>query len=46
MRTTSEKGTIWSTGRHALKPKELGGLGIKDIEKFSRTLRLGWLWHN
>jgi hypothetical protein len=28
-----------------LRPKSLGGLGIKDIENFGKTLRLRWLWH-
>jgi hypothetical protein len=27
-------------------PRKLGGLGIKDLDKFGRTLRLWWLWHN
>lgn len=28
------------------RPRKLGGLGIKDLDKFGRALRLRWLWHN
>jgi hypothetical protein len=27
------------------RPKKWGGLGIKDLSKFNRALRLRWLWH-
>jgi hypothetical protein len=33
----------WKT---CLRPKSLGGLGIKDIENFGRSLRLRWLWNS
>jgi hypothetical protein len=28
-----------------LRPKWLGGLGIKDLDKFGRALRMRWLWY-
>ncbi|KAF0902222.1 hypothetical protein E2562_014461 [Oryza meyeriana var. granulata] len=45
------KGSDQVHGGHCLvhwsnvcKPKKLGGLGIKDLSKFGRALRLRWLW--
>jgi hypothetical protein len=32
----------WQT---CLRLRKWGGLGIKDIEKFSRAIRMCWLWH-
>jgi hypothetical protein len=28
------------------RPLKWGGLGIKDLDRFGRALRLRWLWHN
>jgi hypothetical protein len=32
--------------RSCIRPKRLGGLDIKDLEKHNRALRLHWLWYN
>jgi hypothetical protein len=32
--------------RTCTRPRKLGGLGIKDLDKINRALRLKWLWHH
>jgi hypothetical protein len=32
----------WKT---CTRPRKLGGLGIKDLDRFGRALRLRWLWY-
>lgn len=46
------KGAMAANGGHclvkwvnALKPKKIGGLGTIDLERFSRALRLRWIWY-
>lgn len=52
------RGFLWTgseqaQGGHCLvnwkrvcRPKNMGGLGITNLEYFSRSLRLRWLWHD
>jgi hypothetical protein len=32
--------------KKCIRPRKLGGLGIKDLDKHSRALRLRWMWYN
>jgi hypothetical protein len=47
------KGEENANGGHCLvnwpmvaRPKDIGGLGIPDLDKFGRALRLRWLWQD
>ncbi|XP_058749275.1 uncharacterized protein LOC131622266 [Vicia villosa] len=38
------KGVDWISWRTICKPKDQGGLGIKDIAAFNKALLIKWLW--
>jgi hypothetical protein len=45
-RPRQKRWTLSGKLENLLKTQKLGGLGIRNIDKFSRALRLRWMWYN
>jgi hypothetical protein len=41
----ARKGHAMVNWKRVQRPKRLGGLGILDLQKFNRALRLRWPWY-
>lgn len=38
------KGNSWVSWKNMCKPKDQGGLGIKEVEGFNKALLRKWIW--